>query len=113
MQQFFQLLRAGAEEIHILTAAMDAGFGHGRGVATIVADHFVLALVVREGDGTVLAFQSLAAGAAQYYWRISAAIEQHHDLLFAVEALFDLRRQLARDYLLTAGSLQCPSHVAT
>ena len=55
--------------------------------------------------------QRLAAGAAQHHGRISAAIEQHHDLLFAFEALFDLRRQLARDDLLVAGFLKFLAHV--
>ena len=86
-------------------------FGHGRGVAAVVADHFVLALVVGKGDGAVLAFQSFAAGAAQHHRRISAAIEQHHDLFFAVKAFFDLRGQLARDHLLVAGLLEFLPHV--
>src|SRR5580693_8970765 len=103
VQQFFQLLRAGSEKIHIFTAAMDAGLGHRRSEATIVANHFMLTLVVSEGDGTILAFQSLAAGAAQHDRRISAAVKQDHYLLFAIEPLFDLCSQLAGDDLLMAG----------
>ena len=95
VQQFFQLLRTGAEEIYILATAMHARFGHRGGVAAVVADHFLLTFVVGEGDGAVLALESPATGAAQHHGRISAAIEQNHDLLVAVEPLFDLRRQLA------------------
>jgi hypothetical protein len=111
VQQLFQLLRASTEKINILAAAVDAGFGHGRGIATIVANHFVLALVMSERDGAVLAFERLAAGAAQHHRRISPAIEQNHDLLFAVEALFDLRGEFARDDLLVAGFLEFLPHV--
>ena len=90
---------------------MDAGLRHGRGVAAIVADHFVLALVMGERDGAVLAFKLLAAGAAEHDRRISAAVEQHHDLLFAVEALFDFGGELARDDLLVTGFLKLLAHV--
>ena len=71
----------------------------------------MFALVMSEGNGAVLALQSLAAGAAQHHGRISAAIEQDHDLLFAVEALFDLRGEFARDDLLVAGFLEFLAHV--
>ncbi len=64
-----------------------------------------------ERDGAVLAFEFLAAGAAQHDGRISAAVEQHHDLLFAVETLLDFGRQLARDDLLVPGFLELLAHV--
>ena len=111
VQQLFQLFRARSEKINILAAAVDARFRDGRSEAAIVADHFVLALVMGERDGAVLAFEFLAASAAQDDGRISAAVEQHHDLLFAVEALSDFGRQLARDDLLVAGFLELLAHV--
>ncbi len=64
-----------------------------------------------ERDGAVLTFEFLAAGAAEDDRRISAAVEQDHDLLFAVEALFDFGGQLARDDLLLAGFLEFLAHV--
>jgi hypothetical protein len=54
-----------------------------------VATHFVFALVVGECDRAVLAFEFLAAGAAEDDGGISAAVEQDHDLLFAIEAFLD------------------------
>ena len=90
---------------------MNTDFRHGGGVAAIVADHFVFALVVGEGDGAVLAFEFLAAGAAEDDGRISTAVEQDHDLLFAVEALFDFGGEFARDDLLVAGFLELLAHV--
>ena len=64
-----------------------------------------------ERDGAVLAFEFLAAGAAEHDGRISAAVEQDHDLLFAVEALFDFGGKFARDDLLVAGLLKFLAHV--
>ncbi len=90
---------------------MHAGFRDGRGEAAVVADHFVLALVMGERDGAVLAFEFLAAGAAENDGGISAAVEQDHDLLFAVEALFDFGSEFARDDLLLAGFLEFLAHV--
>ena len=77
----------------------------------IVANHFVLALVMRHRDGAVLALQRLAAGAAQHHRRISAPVEQHHDLLFMFQPLADFLRQLARDDLLVSGFLELLAHV--
>ena len=111
VQQLFQFLRARAQEINVLAAAVHAGFRHGRGVSAIVADHFVLALVMGERDGAVLAFELLAASAAEHDGRISAAVEQHHDLLFALEPLFDFGGEFARDDLLVAGLLELLAHV--
>ena len=48
-----------------------------------------------ERDGAVLAFEFLAAGAAEDDRRISAAVEQHHDLLFFLEALFNFGGEFA------------------
>ncbi len=68
-------------------------------------------LVMRKRDGAVLALQRLAAGAAEHDRRIAAAVEQHHHLFFALEAVFDFLRQLARDDLLVAGFLKLLAHV--
>ena len=111
VQQLFQLFGTGAEKIDVLAAAVDAGFGHGRGVSAVVAVHLVLALVMGQRDGAVLAFELFAAGAAQDDRRISAAVEQDHDLLFALEAFFDFFGQLARDDLLVSGFLKLLPHV--
>ena len=64
-----------------------------------------------ERDGAVLAFELFAAGSAEHDRRISAAVEQDHDLLFAVETLFDLGGEFARDDLLVAGLLKLLAHV--
>ena len=71
----------------------------------------MLALVVGERDGAVLAFELLAAGAAEHNGRISAAIQQDHDLLFAFETVFNFGGELARDDLLVAGLLKFLAHV--
>ena len=79
--------------------------------AAVVANHFVFALVMGERDGAVPAFELLAAGAAEDDRRISAAVEQDHDLLFTVEALFDFGGEFARDDLLVPGFLELLAHV--
>ena len=84
---------------------------HRRHVAAIVANHLVLALVVRHGNGAVLALQGLSAGAAQYHRRIAAAVEQHHHLFFALEPVCDFAGKFARDNLLVAGLLELQPHV--
>src|SRR5258708_35420185 len=90
---------------------MHAGLRDWRDVAAVVANHFVFALVQGKSDSAILAFKGLAAGAAQDHGRISAAGEQHHKLLFASDALFDFRSELARDDLLLAGFLEFLSRV--
>jgi hypothetical protein len=76
-----------------------------------MTDHFVLAFVVGERDGAVLAFQFFAAGSAEDDWGITAAVEQDHDLLFAVETTFDFGGQFAGDDLLMASFLELLAHV--
>ena len=71
----------------------------------------MLALVVSERDGAVLAFELFPAGAAEDDWRISSAVEQDHDLLFAVEAFFDFGGEFAGDDLLVSGFLKLLAHV--
>ena len=71
----------------------------------------MFAFVVGERDGAVLAFEFLAAGAAEDDRGISAAVEQDHDLLFAVEPLFYFGGEFARDDLLMAGLLELLAHV--
>jgi hypothetical protein len=88
-----------------------AGFGNGSGEAAIVADHFVLAFVMGERDSAVLTFEFFAAGPAENDGRISAAVEQDHDLLFTFEALLDFGSQFARDDLLLASFLELLTHV--
>src|ERR1700677_2781771 len=65
VKQFFKLLRTGPEKIYILAAAVNTDFWHRRDEAAIVANHFVLTLVMRHRDGAILAFQFLPAPAAQ------------------------------------------------
>src|SRR5512141_1629550 len=90
---------------------MDTRFGNGSSVSAIVADHLVLALVMGERNGAVLAFKFLAASATENYRRISAPVEQDHDLLLAFEAVLDFVSELARDDLLAAGLLELHAHV--
>ena len=80
-------------------------------MAAIVAFHFVLALVMSHRHGAILALQGLAAGAAQHHGRISAAIEEDHDLLFFLQALTNFFRQLARNDLLFACFLKLLAHI--
>ena len=47
----------------------------------------------------------------KHHRRISAAVEQHHDLLFFLQPLADLLGQFARDDLLLAGLLKFLPHV--
>src|ERR1700735_536482 len=111
MYQLFHLLRAGAEKIYVFAAAMHASFGHGRDIAAVVADHFVLSLVMSERDSAVLALERFPTGAAQHHRGIPAAIEQYHDLFLAFEPLFDLGSEFARNNLLAAGLLEFLAHV--
>ena len=60
-----------------------------------MALHAMRTFVVGERNRAILALQSFAAGTAQYDWRISAAIEQHHDLFFLLQPLANFLRQLA------------------
>ena len=92
---------------------MCALVGDALDVAAVVAFHFALALVVGHGDGAILALQRLAAGTAKDHGRISAAVEEHHDLLFFFEALANFFGQFARDHLLLACLLKFLPHVDT
>ena len=76
-----------------------------------MAFHFAGAFVMGERDGAVLAFQGLAAGAAQHYRGIASAVEEYHDLLVPFQALADRLGQLARDHLFVAGFLELLAHV--
>jgi len=64
-----------------------------------------------KSDGAVLAFKLLAAGAAQDDRGVSAAVEQDHDLLFTLEALFDFGGEFTGNDLLVAGFLKLLPHV--
>src|SRR5208283_1068008 len=59
VQQLLQLFRSCPDKVHVLAAAMRAFVGDALDMTAIVAFHFVLALVVGHGDGTVLALQGL------------------------------------------------------
>src|SRR5579863_6424586 len=102
VQQLFQFLRTSSQKVDVLAAAVYTGLRHGRGVTTVVADHFVLALVMGKRDGTVGTFEFLAAGPAENDGRISAAVEQDHHLLVTIEPLFYFGGKLARDHLFVA-----------
>src|SRR5271167_3892416 len=53
MQQFFQLLRASPEKLHVFAAALAADPRHRRHEAAVMADHAMRALMVGHGDSTV------------------------------------------------------------
>src|SRR5207248_7263043 len=55
MQQLFQPLRAGAEKMDVLAAAVGAGPRNGAAKTAVVAFQRILALVMRKRDGAVLA----------------------------------------------------------
>src|SRR5581483_8192949 len=84
---------------------------HRRRVPAVMTFHFACLLVVGERNGAVLALQRLAAGTTEYDRRIPPTIEQDHDLLLTVQALFDLLHQLARDDLLVTRLLELLPHV--
>src|SRR5581483_5629210 len=75
------------------------------------AFHFSRLLVVGEGDGAVLTLEGLAASTAEDYGRVAAAIEQHHHLLAALEAILNFLRELAGDDLFVPGFLEFLAHV--
>ena len=79
--------------------------------STVVALHPPLRLMVRQRDGAVLALERFAASATQDHRGISAAVEQHHSLLFSLKAQANLLNQLARNHLLMAGLLKLLPHV--
>src|SRR5271155_5508821 len=75
VQQFFQLLGSGPEELYILAAALSADLRHRGHKTAVVADHAMRALMVGHGDGAVSALQVAAASAAQHQRRVSTAVE--------------------------------------
>ena len=111
MQQFFQLLRPGPEEMYVLASALGTCLRHRRGEPAVVAHHALRALMVSHGDRTISALEMVSASATQRHWRVAAPVQQHHHLLFALEALFYFFRQLARDYLLMTGLPKLLPHV--
>ena len=95
VQQLFQLFRSRPDKINVLATAMRTLLGDLRHVSAIMAFHLVFAFVVRHRDGAILALQRLAARAAQHHRRVSAPVEQHHDLLFLFQPLANFLRQFA------------------
>src|SRR5258708_39021430 len=85
--------------------------GNSLFVSTIVALHPVRALVKRHGDGTVLALQDLTARPAKHGGRISAAVEQDHSLLAAIQTLRNFLYELCGEDLVFSGALEFKFHV--
>src|SRR4051812_8841811 len=95
MQAVFEFFRARADEIDVLALAVRTNLGDRTFESAIVAFEFVVALVMRERDGAVLALHSLATGAAEDYGCVAAAVKEHHRLLATREAFADGLRQPA------------------
>src|SRR6266567_6261702 len=84
MQQLFQFFRACSEKIDVLAPARRAVLRHRSHESAVVALHPPLRLMVGQRDGTVLALERFAASSTQDHRGISAAVEQHHGLLFSL-----------------------------
>ena len=111
VELFFQLLRSGAEELHVLAGALGTGLRHRARIAAVVALEHAAALVMSHGNGAVLALHRVAAGAAENECRIAAAVQQQHDLFPARQAFADVAGELARDELFVAGFAELFAHV--
>ena len=73
--------------------------------SAVVAFHSPPRFVVGERNRAIAALKLFAACPAQNDGGISATVQQHHDLLAALEAVFDLGSQFPRNDLLAAGFL--------
>src|SRR6185437_13607856 len=119
-EAFFALLRAGAEIVEVLGVALRAAGRDGAAVSAVVALEalpftgeavFGRRLVVREGDGAVLALELGAAGAAHDGEGVTAAVEQNDGLLAAFEGSLRLLYEGARKEIFAAGLLKFLAHV--
>jgi hypothetical protein len=70
-----------------------------------------MALVVRERDGAVLAFEFFAAGAAHDGEGVAAAVEQNQRLFAALERRLGLLDERPREEIVPAGLLELAAHV--
>src|SRR5581483_10258001 len=66
VQQLFQLLRAAAEELHILAHAFGTLVRNTARVAAVVAQQPPVALMMRQRDGAIAALNNVTASAAQH-----------------------------------------------
>ncbi len=81
------------------------------GVVAVVAKHAAVAPVIGQRDGAIDALQPLAAGAARNEARKSAAVEQQHGLLAALQTLGDGLHQPPRKCRLLARLQKLLPHV--
>ena len=85
----------------MLTLTLGTDLGDGALESAVVAFEFVIALMVGERDGAVLALHGLAARAAEDDGRVAATVQQHHGLLAAGKALADgLRESAGKEHFL-------------
>ena len=97
--------------MYVLTAALGALVWNLGDVSTVVALHFSLAFVMRHRHRAVLALECLSASAAEHDRRVSAPVEQYHDLFFFLQPLANLFREFARDHLLLPSLLKLQPHI--
>src|SRR3954463_3185389 len=97
--------------MQVLAAALRTRPRHRPLVSAVMALQLVRALVIGERDGAVVALDLLAARAAQHDGGISAAVQQDHRLLAALETRRDLFRQLAREQMVFTRLRKLDLHV--
>src|SRR6266478_6469877 len=73
----------------VLALAFGADLGDAAFESAVVALELMVALVMGDRDGAVLALHGWAAGPAEHYRRVAAAVEQDHRLLTPGETLAD------------------------
>src|SRR5579872_3415541 len=80
----------------MLALAFRADGRHTLGIPAIMAEQAAVAPMIGEGNRAVSALYALAAGAAGYKARKTAAVEQQHGLLAVFDALADGFHQTPR-----------------
>src|SRR6266700_6854497 len=95
----------------MLAVTCQTSLGNSLFVSTIVALHPVRALMEGHGNGTVLALQDLTARPAKHGGGISAAVQQDHGLLPAIQTLRNFPYELRGEYLVFSGALEFELHV--
>src|SRR5262249_13272709 len=102
VQRLFHSLRAAAEKIDVLAAALGAHRRHRLGVIAIMAKQALVAAVVSERHRAIPAHHPLAAATAGCEPRKAAALEHDHALLARLEPRLYRLQQPPREEILLA-----------
>ena len=76
MQFVFDFFRTHANELHVLAAALGTLARNFLRVVAIMAEHAAVAAMICQRDGTIDAFQPLAASAARGETRKASPVQQ-------------------------------------